>query len=178
MQRSGDHEGVPVYTVTRWLIYEATTTALPADTKVGIGRSTLTLRGTKKMEQSNEAIETRAIEQERERCRQIDSLTENFPYLGDLAQRAIKAGTSAEDFNQQALAIMKVRTENAGCNYGGPPTEHRHGTQADGSYQPARPEILWREQAGAGAQRVHHRYVGTRGAVRRRTGQALAEQQQ
>lgn len=72
--------------------------------------------------------------QEIERVRQINEQVEPFPFLREKADEAIKKGTTADDFNRDAMALMREKAKSQAGNYGIPdsgriemPKMHRYG---------------------------------------------------
>ena len=123
MERTGEQNGIPVFTVNRWQVFEATTTPLPADFKgAGIGRSILHTRGKHTMETTTEERDSvkLGMQAERQRIADINETVKHFPHLRGLADRAITEGTEAEDFHRTALAAIHQRAGAQAGSYTGP----------------------------------------------------------
>lgn len=114
-----------VWTITRWMPFEISIVAVPADISVGVGRSADTGEETKpdpiknsedtrKMELENKtdnSAEIRAAsEAERSRVRSILEMGEKFK-AEDLARDAARDGMSAEEFQRSLLDHINAKTQ-------------------------------------------------------------------
>jgi HK97 family phage major capsid protein/HK97 family phage prohead protease len=114
-------DGHSVFRVKRWMPYEISVVAIPADATVGIGRShtTPTLKGKKTMQQDNTHYGDGAratspalpADAELKRRDTIDSLAASYrQYVTeDDRQKAIREGWSAERFQERIMDKMSTR---------------------------------------------------------------------
>lgn len=127
-ERNGEPDLV---TVTQWMPYEVSIVAIPADTTVGVGRSSdkpSTQMEAKAMTEEVTKPEAEApafdAEQERkkladkfrtEETRRMDSIRQTADRFNveELGRQAISEGWSIEKFNEKALAAVGERNNNA-----------------------------------------------------------------
>jgi HK97 family phage major capsid protein/HK97 family phage prohead protease len=105
--------------VTKWTPLEISIVSVPADTSVGIGRSSLSSKQ-KMKELELESVREIGREVEDSRSREIESvsnrLKDKIPGIEQLAARAILMGTSLNEFRKMAFEMMpNVKPLNA-CN--------------------------------------------------------------
>lgn len=124
---TGETEAGDIWTVTRWMPFEISIVAVPADISVGVGRSMeqpnveptpepiQTIEDKPKMENENVtqdvyAESRKAADAERARTRSILEMGEKFK-AEDLARDAVKDGLSAEEFQRSLLDHMNSRAQ-------------------------------------------------------------------
>lgn len=119
----GERDGKPIVRVTRWKPIEITLTPIPADRKVGIGRSAETEPAPqpvvvvqpekRKQKMSDEtvdvgAIEKRATDAVQARVSEILAIGEQYAEHGgkDVASRALREGKGVEWVKDQVMSVM------------------------------------------------------------------------
>ena len=108
-QRDGEHNGMPLFHVTRWQLYEATVTPVPADQKAGIGRS---LRGETSMDpdelkDETEGKKSRSERRRENRAKQLeDEILDTGEAFGErtLAENVVLRGGTVDDLKREILA--------------------------------------------------------------------------
>lgn len=115
MDQTGERSGMPIYTATKWCIYETSVAPIPADHQgAGIGRS-LNFNSGVTMETQNTridpAMQGRVLASERERVNELLAAGEQYAKHGgrELAQRAVLEG---HDQTWLSAAIMERMTTN------------------------------------------------------------------
>lgn len=96
-------DGKDVYTVTRWMPFEASLVSIPADHTVGIGRSQP--RETLSLKRSKTMSENQIRKQEAERAADILAICRNYDCM-DLAQEYIEQGRSPDELRAEILRRM------------------------------------------------------------------------
>lgn len=126
MEQTGEQDGTPIYTATKWRLYEATVTPIPADFKgAGIGRQLTIQRGS---DMTTKATATDHFhERESQRIRDLESIGRTFAQFGgeQLAKQCIAEGKKAEDMN--AILMERIgRNAPPSAEIGLTPTEVRN----------------------------------------------------
>jgi HK97 family phage major capsid protein/HK97 family phage prohead protease len=131
MKLEGEKDGVETYRVTGWQPFEISIVSIPADNTVGVGRSTEGLKECEvkilnqkkeaimpkeKQEVDVSAVQAEARTAERTRVRDIGAIGAKFKQT-DLANTAIEAGTTADEFRTMVLeklgSVKPVDTKSA-----------------------------------------------------------------
>lgn len=120
-----ERDGVGTYRITDWEPYEISIVSVPADIKVGIGRSAPELAATAANTETPSAItpstskETRTMEPvvtpaapviqtpaTRNHAQEISAIAKGTPALRDAALASIQAGHTVEQFQVEAIRVM------------------------------------------------------------------------
>jgi HK97 family phage major capsid protein len=122
LRLESEADGVETYRVTRWTPLEVSLVPIPADPSVGVGRSiempdpetrTLTVEVPSKRSQPEQPKMSEPVTQpkneleiERNRIKEIRAIGKQNAQLADMAEQAIDAGTSLDEFRANALARL------------------------------------------------------------------------
>lgn len=110
-------EGVETYRVTDWEPFEVSLVAVPADASVGVGRSTDALRAAPAVAaaapnlitESKSMSDTITVVAERNHAAEISKIAATIPGGAEMAMRAIQAGQTVEQFQQEAIRTLSTK---------------------------------------------------------------------